>query len=127
MDRDRIEDLFAPFGPVAVKRMFGGHGIYADGLFFALESDGEIYLKADVETKEAFAAAGSRAFVYQGKNRLVTMSYWRLPEEALEDGEELRRWASLALEAARRAAARPSKTRRLKAAGGAGARTKTKP
>ena len=108
-DRERIEELFAPFGPVAVKRMFGGHGVYADDLFFALEADGEIYLKADDATKPQFAAAGSKPFVYQGKSKPVTMSYWRLPEDALEDEDALRHWAALGLEAARRAAAGKTK------------------
>lgn len=102
MNRERIEELFAPFGPVAVKRMFGGHGIYADGFFFALEAGGEIFLKADAKTRAMFEAAGSSPFVYQGKSKPVAMSYWRLPDEALEDEDELRRWAGLALEAARR-------------------------
>lgn len=110
MDRERIEELFAPFGPVAVERMFGGHGIYADGIFFALESDGEIYLKADAETQPRFAAAGSRPFVYQGKNKPVTMSYWRIPDDALEDDDALRRWAALALDAARRALAKKARS-----------------
>lgn len=110
MNREHIEELFAPFGPVAVKRMFGGHGVYADGFFFALETDGEIYLKADADTKPQFEAAGSNPFVYEGKSKPVTMSYWRLPDEALEDHDELRRWARLALDAARRAAVKKAKT-----------------
>lgn len=109
MDRERIEELFAPFGRVAVKRMFGGHGIYADGMFFALEAGGEFFLKADAQTTGLFEGAGSRPFVYRGKNKPVAMSYWRLPDEALEEEGELRRWAGLALEAARRAAAGKAK------------------
>ncbi len=69
MDRARIEELFAPFAAVSVKRMFGGHGVYADGLFFAIEADGEIYLKADRRSAPRFQEAGSRPFVYQGRDR----------------------------------------------------------
>lgn len=116
MDRERIEELFAPLGPVAVKRMFGGFGVYADGLIFALCIDGEIYLKADEATRPRFAAAGSQPFIYQGKNKPITVSYWRLPGEAFEDEEALRHWAGLALGAARRAGAR--KTRSSKKQGG---------
>lgn len=112
MDRARLEELFAPFGPVYVKRMFGGHGVYADAVFFALESNGEIYLKVDDGTRPLFVAAGSQPFVYQGKSKPVTMSYWRLPAEALEDEDELRRWSGLALGAARRAAARQAGKRK---------------
>ncbi|WP_246716701.1 MULTISPECIES: TfoX/Sxy family protein [unclassified Methylocystis] len=47
--------------------MFGGHGVYADGLFFAIEADGEIYLKADRQSAVRFQEAGSRPFVYQAR------------------------------------------------------------
>ncbi len=103
MDRARIEELFAPFAAVSVKRMFGGHGVYADGVFFALEIAGEIYLKADRHSAPQFKEAGSRPFIYQGKDRPITVSYWSLPEQALEDDDELIRWAKSAVEAALRA------------------------
>jgi DNA transformation protein and related proteins len=106
MDRERIEELFAPFAPVAVKRLFGGHGVYADGLHIALEHDGEIYLKADAVTKAVFEAAGSHPFVYESAKKKVTVSYWRLVDAAFEDADELRHWAGLALAAARRASAK---------------------
>jgi DNA transformation protein len=89
MDRARIEELFAPFVAVSVKRMFGGHGVYADGLFFAIEAGGEIYLKADRHSAARFEEAGSRPFVYQGKDRPIAISYWSLPDQALEDADEL--------------------------------------
>lgn len=102
MDAASIQDLFAPFGAVTVRRMFGGSGIYSAGTMFALEADGEIYLKVDEATRDAFAAAGSRPFTYSGKGKPVTMSYWLLPDAAHEDGDELVRWANLAVSAAAR-------------------------
>ncbi len=105
-------ELFAPFGPVAVKRMFGGAGIYADGLCFAIELDGEVYLKVDEASRAAFAAAGSRPAVYVAKGKPMEMSYWRLPAATYDDEDELRRWAALGLEAARRAAAAKTKPKR---------------
>ncbi|MEA2985184.1 MAG: transformation protein, partial [Alphaproteobacteria bacterium] len=51
---DHIRELFAVFGPVTVKRMFGGAGIYARETMFAIAIDGMIYLKADAETIPAF-------------------------------------------------------------------------
>ena len=47
MGADSLKALFEPFGPVTVRRMFGGSGIYADGLCFAIEADGDVYIKAD--------------------------------------------------------------------------------
>jgi DNA transformation protein len=83
--------------------MFGGAGVYRDGLMFALVSDSEIYLKADEETAERFRAAGSRPFVYSREGKQATMSYWSMPDEALDDPDLVGEWAEIACEAARRA------------------------
>ncbi len=104
MDAEGLKELFESFGAVAVKRMFGGHGVYLDGLMFCLESGGEVYLKTDGETENAFAAAGATQFIYQGHTRPVKMSFWRLIAGAYDDADELRRWCRLAMDAARRAA-----------------------
>ena len=112
MDRAAVEDLFAPLGAVAVQRMFGGLGIRLDGLFFAIVVEGEVCLKADEETQPAFRDAGSTPFVYRAKGKPVEMGYWRLPLDAYEDEESLRRWGRLALEAARRAHSRKPPGRR---------------
>jgi DNA transformation protein len=104
VDADGLAALFAPFAAVAVRRMFGGHGVYLDGLCFAVESAGEVYMKTDAESQAAFAAAGSTPFVYVAKGRPMTTGYWRLVAGAYDDAEELRRWATLGVDAARRAA-----------------------
>lgn len=125
MDADGLADLFAPFAAVAVRRMFGGHGVYVDGLCFAIESGSEVYLKTDEENRSAFAAAGSSPFVYVARGRPMTTAYWRLVASAYDDAEELRRWAALGLDAARRAApAKASKTKRAVASKGESARVK---
>ena len=91
---DHISELFAAFGPVAVKRMFGGAGIYANGTIFAITVDGVIYLKADGVTVPAFEREGLLPFSYgTGKKRAV-MSYWRVPERLYDDPEELAQWAA---------------------------------
>ena len=45
--KEFLEDLFDEFGPVTVKRMFGGYGVYHRGLMFALVAEGTLYLKTD--------------------------------------------------------------------------------
>ena len=105
MNADSIKELFAPFGAVEVKRMFGGAGVYADGLCFAIESGGEVFLKVDSETEAAFSGARSSPFVYNARGKPMTTSFWRLPSEAYDEPEALRHWAALGLEAARRVAA----------------------
>jgi DNA transformation protein len=104
MDAEDLKALFAPFGPVTVKRMFGGAGIYADGLCFAIETRGEVFLKTDEVSRPDFSAEGATPFVYMAKGKSRPTSFWRLPAIAHEEPDELRRWASMGLEAAQRVA-----------------------
>ena len=103
MDRDFLIDLFADFGPVAIRRMFSGFGISADGTNFALA----LRSGPDEQTIPQFEAEGSTPFQYQTRARTVTVnSYWQLPARLFDDSEELGVWARAALAAAQRAALR---------------------
>ena len=107
MDPEFIRELFAPFRPVTVKRMFGGAGIWCDGLMFALVFDGAIYLKVDDDSIPDFAREGSQAFVYtrarsKGRVGRASLSYWRLPERLYDDPDELAAWAARAFAIAER-------------------------
>jgi DNA transformation protein and related proteins len=105
VDAESIRDLFGTLGPIRTRRMFGGQGIYCDGRMFALEAGGEIFLKVDARTVEAFRQAGSRPFTYDKQGKTATMNYWRLPDAGLDDPDEAARWGRLACEAAARAVA----------------------
>ncbi len=102
---DHCLELLAPMGALQSRRMFGGHGLRIDGLFMALIAYDRLYLKTDTMTRPAFAEAGCEPFVYEGKGKPVTMSYWTVPPQALESPELMRPWARLAVEAALRAKA----------------------
>ncbi len=109
-DPEHLKEIFSAFGPVSVRRMFGGAGVYAERTMFALVADGELYLKADADTIPAFRAAGVGPFVYGAKGRRVVMSYWRLPDRLLDEPDVLAEWARTALRVAQRSAAsRPSR------------------
>lgn len=102
-------DLLAPLGAVRARRMFGGHGLYCDDLFFALIAFDRLYLKVDAQSQPAFAAAGCEPFVYDAKGKPVTVRYWTAPPEAMESPALMQPWARQALAAALRArAAKPS-------------------
>jgi len=101
-DPEFIKELFAAFGPVSVRRMFGGAGIFADGLMIGLIADDAIYLKSDAQTSPAFEAEGLKPFTYGAKRKRVVMSYWRMPERLFDDPEELAQWARAAFGAAQR-------------------------
>jgi DNA transformation protein len=103
LDADYLKDLFEPFGAVNPRRMFGGIGVFHDGLMFALVADGGLYLKADEGTLPLFEDAGCKPFVYQGKTKPVQLSYWSVPEEALDDPEVMKGWAERAFSAALKA------------------------
>jgi DNA transformation protein and related proteins len=111
-------ELLAPLGAVRARRMFGGHGLYKDDLFFALIANEGLYLKVDAETQPAFAAAGCAPFVYSGKGKPISLSYWTVPADAMESPALMQPWARQALTAALRArAAKPSATpRKVRAA-----------
>jgi len=115
VDAEGLKALFEPIGPVTVKRMFGGHGVYADGLCFAIQSQGEVYLKADAESEKVYADAGSAPFVYLARGKPMATSYRRLVASAYDDSDELKRWSALAIEAARRVAAAKAGAKRPKA------------
>jgi DNA transformation protein and related proteins len=118
MDAERVKALFEPFGLVTVKRMFGGHSVYIEGLCFAIEHGGEVFLKVDAESAPGFAAAGSSPFITNARGKAMPTSFWRLPSAARDDATELTRWAVLGLEAARRAAADKAKPRKARPAKG---------
>ena len=96
-----VKDQLAGFGPVAIRRMFGGAGVYAGEVMFALIADDTLYLKADGTTAPAFEAEGMAAFTYTAKGRKpVSMSYWEVPPRLLEEPDELAIWAREAYEIA---------------------------
>ena len=64
---DHLADLFEAFGPVTVRRMFGGHGVFRDGLMFALVVDDALYLKADEQNRAMFESCGLPRFDYARK------------------------------------------------------------
>ena len=99
-----IVDLMSGLArPVCVRAMFGGAGVYADGVMFGLIADDVLYLKADAASREKFEAEGLGPFVYDGKKgKPIAMSYWRVPSRVLDDGDEMVVWARTALDVARR-------------------------
>jgi DNA transformation protein and related proteins len=106
---DYLLDQLTALGQVRGRAMFGGHGLYLDGLFVGIVSDETLYLKVDEATQPAFEAAGMQPLVYQSRGRWVRLSFWQAPAEVVEDPEALCSWVSDATQAARRAlAARPA-------------------
>ena len=93
-----IQDLLSEFGPVSIRDMFSGAGIYVEGVMFAILVGDTLYLKADADFASAFAAEGKTPFQARRKGKApIPMSYWEVPERLLDDPQELAVWARRSL------------------------------
>lgn len=101
-----LEQLNRAVPPVRARAMFGGVGLYAGDVFFALIADDVLYVRADDATRPDFESLGMPPFRPFEEHGPV-MSYYQLPEEVLEEPERLRQWAERAIAGA--SAARRSK------------------
>ena len=95
-----LHEVFSGFGPITTRKMFGGYGIYHEGLMFGLVADDSLYLKAGQETKQEFIDKDLPAFEYDKGNKKVQMSFYLAPEDIYDNPEEAIYWARLAYQAA---------------------------
>jgi DNA transformation protein len=120
-DPDRFDDLFAPFGKIVVRRMFGAEGLFRDGLMFGIVYRERIYFKTGEESRQAFIAEGASPLYYEFKNAEgVLTSYYELPDRLYDDPDELTEWARTAFAVARNKSVVKRKI-------GSGRKTKKKP
>ena len=110
-------ELLEGMGPLTIKHFFGGSGIYADAVMFAMIADDTLYLKVDEALKRDLGEAGSGPFLWTPgtgpkAGQTLALGYWRLPEAALDDPDEAVRWARRALAVAREKAATKPKARK---------------
>ena len=114
---DYIFDLLKPLGPLSQRRMFGGYCVYRDGFPFAIIFDDTLYLKVDDENRDDFHAHGIHHSIKAfDKSPDMTISYYEVPADIMEDPETLCVWARTAFAVALRAK-RPKKRKRKSAAG----------
>ena len=85
-------ELLGSAGGARSRRMFGGHGLYIDDLFVAIVVGERLYLKADDESRARFEEAGCQPFIYDAKGKPMTMSYYSVPDEAMESRELMQPW-----------------------------------
>ena len=97
-------ELLASLGRPTARAMFGGHGLYIDGLMIGLVAREQLYLKTDAQSIDTWRAAGGVPFSYtRGDGKApIEMSYCSPPPEALDSGQVMAPWARLAMAAALR-------------------------
>lgn len=114
-----VLELMRPSGRVSARAMFGGHGMYVDGLIVAIVVEDVLYLKTDDETRPAFVRRDLVPFSYTTKEgKAHAMSYHRAPDEAVEGPEAMREWLRPAIGAALRNAQKKPRTAALRRARG---------
>ncbi len=95
---DYVIDQLAGWGEVIARRMFGGAGLYCQGVMFGLIADDVAYLKVDDSNRDDFLKTGSTPFnPYPDKAKSTVMSYYEIPVDVLEDPEQLAKWAERSL------------------------------
>lgn len=93
-------DILSGLGDVKTRRMFGGHGFYVNGKIFGIEADGKIYFKVADYNRADYEKAGCEPFHYSRKDKgAISMSYWEVPEDVLENREKAVQWARKAVQA----------------------------
>ena len=94
---------------VSSRRMFGGIGLYCDGLFFGLIDNDTLFFKVDDTNRPDYVARGMAAFRPFRDRPDQSLSYFEVPADALEDRDELATWARKSLTAAAAKRAAPKK------------------
>jgi DNA transformation protein len=119
-DPDRFADLFIHFGPVEIRRMFGGEGLFSGEIMIGLVDGDRLFFKTDEETRKAFKAEGCKSFVYRSKRlgKRILTSYVALPDRLYDDPDELAQWARTAYAVASSSPTATAKRRKREKAAG---------
>jgi DNA transformation protein len=96
-DPHRFDDLFSEFGPIRLRRFFGGEGIVAREIMIGMVFSDIIYFKTDAETRKAFLVEKSKPFTFKKGGETVVTGWYALPDRLYDEPEELAQWARAAL------------------------------
>lgn len=108
---DFIQDVFRDFGEVSCRKMFGGLGVFHNGIMFGLVAEDILYLKVDESNVTFFEDRDLPQFEYFRGEKAIKMSYYQAPEEIYEDPDEAELWAKGSYAAALQASATMKKTK----------------
>ncbi|MEQ9506772.1 MAG: TfoX/Sxy family protein [Hyphomonas sp.] len=111
-----VIEIFAPMGPVRIRRMFGGAGVFQDGLMFALLGDDTVYLKTDEALRADLVSEGCAPFLWTkpSTGEQIDMGYVSLPSSAMDDPDEASAWGKRAMSVARAKAAKAKPKKKKK-------------
>jgi DNA transformation protein and related proteins len=96
--KEFVADQLRELPGLRFKRMFGGYGLYGEELFFGILLKGKLYFKTDEQTRAAYTDRGMAPFSYEKTKRIVSVHYFEVPPDVLEDRDMLLSWAQLAIQ-----------------------------
>lgn len=111
---EHIAEAMSGFAEVQIRPMFGGFGIYHQGLMFALIADGRLYFKTDDVSAPRFTTQGLAPFTYASRGKVASLRYHEAPAEAYEGGSHMSSWARMGFECALRQQAAKARSQRAK-------------
>ncbi|MDP3701750.1 MAG: TfoX/Sxy family protein [Hylemonella sp.] len=98
-----VVEQMSRLGTISSRAMFGGYGLYCNGLFIAIVTGEQLYFKADARSQSRFEVRGLPRFQYQARGKPVQLLYYQAPPEVYEDAQAMLDWGQWALAAAVRA------------------------
>jgi len=98
--KDFVFDQLRGLPELRAKAMFGAYGLYQAGRFFAILDEGRAYFRTSDQSRAAYVDRGMKPFTYEMKGRTITMGYYEVPPEILENAEQLILWAKQAIDIA---------------------------
>ena len=104
-----VLDQLSALSELRAQAMFGGHGLYSGDRFFGILDEGRVFFKVDDITRAAYESRGMPPFTYEMKGRVMTMSYYEVPPDVLEDRNEAFVWANQAIQVAANKAVRAAR------------------
>ena len=104
-----VLDQLGALPELRARAMFGAHGLYSGEHFFGILDEGRLFFKTDANSQTDYTTRGMGAFTYEMKGRVMTMSYYEVPPDVLENARELVVWAKRAIQVAMARAAKPAR------------------
>ena len=95
--KEFVLDQLSALPELRAKAMFGAFGLYSGEKFFAILDEGRLFFKTDEQSQADYTSRGMGAFTYEMKGRVLTMSYFEVPPDVLENAQELVAWARRAI------------------------------
>lgn len=88
-----VLDQLSALGSVSSRRMFGGTGLYREEFFFGLIADDVLYLRVNDCNRADYIKRGMAPFRPYADRPHLSMSYFEVPADVLENATGLVSWA----------------------------------